>query len=118
MGFTRATEFYQQWPEIIQITTVSKELDRLLQGEIETGSITELFREFHTGKKQLCPSLAVTGQLPTDHGGSEGKATSMGTEGTFHPDQLLAMAERSVSGRQEQMNSQLSWKMFSTGPGG
>nr|XP_041569812.1 uncharacterized protein LOC116807714 [Taeniopygia guttata] len=31
-------------------------------GEIETGSITELFGEFHTGKTQQCPSLAVTGQ--------------------------------------------------------
>ncbi|XP_062347836.1 DNA repair protein Rad51 homolog isoform X1 [Cinclus cinclus] len=62
MGFSRATEFHQQWPEIIQITTRSKELDKLLQGEIEAGSIMEFFGEFHTGKKQLCPSLAVTGQ--------------------------------------------------------
>uniref|UniRef100_A0A8C3V788 Rad51-like C-terminal domain-containing protein n=1 Tax=Catharus ustulatus TaxID=91951 RepID=A0A8C3V788_CATUS len=108
MGFTMATEFHQQWSDIIQITTGSKELGKLLQGEIETGSIMELFGEFHTGKEQLCPSQAVTAQV----GGSKGKATSMGTEGTLHPEQLLAVAERSVSGRQEQMDSQLSWKMF------
>ncbi|XP_063251612.1 uncharacterized protein LOC134549692 [Prinia subflava] len=73
MGFTTVMEFHQQWSEIIQITTGSKEQDKLLQGEIETGSITELFGEFHTGKTQLCPSPAVTAQLPMDHGGSEGK---------------------------------------------
>ncbi|KAM7056800.1 uncharacterized protein M8220_003091 isoform 1-T1 [Acridotheres tristis] len=39
LGFTTATEFHQQWPEIIEITTGSKELDKLLQGEIETGVI-------------------------------------------------------------------------------
>uniref|UniRef100_A0A803WEZ9 Rad51-like C-terminal domain-containing protein n=1 Tax=Ficedula albicollis TaxID=59894 RepID=A0A803WEZ9_FICAL len=61
LGFP--SEFHQQWSELIQITTGSKELDKLLQGETETGSIMELFGEFHTGKKQLCPSLAVTGQV-------------------------------------------------------
>jgi len=33
MGFTTATEFHQRRSEIIQITTGSKELDKLLQGE-------------------------------------------------------------------------------------
>ena len=32
-----------------QITTGSKELDKLLNGGFETGSITELFGEFRTG---------------------------------------------------------------------
>ena len=50
MGFTTATEFHQKRSEIIQITTGSKELDKLLGGGIETGSITEMFGEFRTGK--------------------------------------------------------------------
>lgn len=33
MGFTTATEFHQRRSEIIQITTGSKELDKLLQGQ-------------------------------------------------------------------------------------
>lgn len=33
MGFTTATEFHQRRSEIIQITTGSKELDKLLQGK-------------------------------------------------------------------------------------
>ena len=33
MGFTTATEFHQRRSEIIQVTTGSKELDKLLQGQ-------------------------------------------------------------------------------------
>lgn len=63
MGFTTATEFHQKRAEIIQLTTGSKELDRLLGGGIETGSITEIFGEFRTGKTQICHTLAVTCQV-------------------------------------------------------
>ncbi|ELW48160.1 Protein CASC5 [Tupaia chinensis] len=94
MGFTTATEFHQRRSEIIQITTGSKELDKLLQGGIETGSITEMFGEFRTGKTQICHTLAVTCQLPIDRGGGEGKAMYIDTEGTFRPERLLAVAER------------------------
>ncbi|XP_016087116.1 DNA repair protein RAD51 homolog A-like [Sinocyclocheilus grahami] len=94
MGFTTATEFHQRRAEIIQISTGSKELDKLLQGGIETGSITEMFGEFRTGKTQLCHTLAVTCQLPIDQGGGEGKAMYIDTEGTFRPERLLAVAEK------------------------
>lgn len=47
----------------LQLTTGSKELDKLLGGGIETGSITEIFGEFRTGKTQLCHTLAVTCQV-------------------------------------------------------
>lgn len=94
MGFTTATEFHQRRSEIIQITTGSKELDKLLNGGVETGSITEVFGEFRTGKTQLCHTLAVTCQLPIDHGGGEGKCLYIDTEGTFRPERLLATAER------------------------
>ena len=50
---------------------------------METGSITELFGEFRTGKSQLCHTLAVTCQLPVDMGGGEGKCLYIDTEGTF-----------------------------------
>ena len=35
----------------------------LYVGGIETGSITEMFGEFRTGKTQLCHTLAVTCQV-------------------------------------------------------
>ncbi|PIK43366.1 putative DNA repair protein [Apostichopus japonicus] len=94
MGFTTATQFHQRRSEIIQLTSGSKELDKLLQGGIETGSITEIFGEFRTGKTQLCHTLAVTCQLPIDNGGGEGKCIYIDSEGTFRPERLLAVAER------------------------
>ncbi|XP_056637580.1 DNA repair protein RAD51 homolog 1 [Diorhabda sublineata] len=94
MGFTTATEFHQKRSEIIQLTTGSKELDKLLGGGIETGSITEIFGEFRTGKTQLCHTLAVTCQLPVENGGGEGKCLYIDTEGTFRPERLIAVAER------------------------
>ncbi|KAL3309831.1 recombinase rad51 [Cichlidogyrus casuarinus] len=94
IGFTTASEFHQKRSEIIQLTTGSKELDKLLQGGIETGSVTELFGEFRTGKSQICHQLAVTCQLPVDMGGGEGKCLYIDTEGTFRPERLLAIAER------------------------
>eukprot|EP01113_Clastostelium_recurvatum_P035363 TRINITY_DN4920_c0_g1_i2.p1 TRINITY_DN4920_c0_g1~~TRINITY_DN4920_c0_g1_i2.p1 ORF type:complete len:347 (+),score=123.17 TRINITY_DN4920_c0_g1_i2:44-1084(+) len=94
MGFTTATEMHKDRGDIIQITTGSKELDKLLDGGIETGSITEIFGEFRTGKTQICHTLAVTCQLPLAQSGGEGKALYIDTEGTFRPERLLAVAER------------------------
>ncbi|KAI8898752.1 DNA repair protein RAD51-like protein 1-like protein [Globomyces pollinis-pini] len=94
MGFTTATEFHQRRSEIINISTGSQALDTLLGGGIETGSITEIFGEFRTGKTQLCHTLAVVCQLPTDVGGAEGRCLYIDTEGTFRPERLLAVAER------------------------
>lgn len=63
LGFITATDYHQKRSEIIQLTTGSRELDKLLGGGIETGSITEMFGEFRTGKTQLCHTLAVTCQV-------------------------------------------------------
>lgn len=94
MGFQSATECFQARSEIIHLTTGSTELDTLLQGGIETGSITEIFGEFRTGKSQLAHMLCVTCQLPLDQGGAEGKAMYIDTEGCFRPERLKAIAER------------------------
>jgi Rad51 protein len=58
----------------------SPSLQRHPSGGVETGSITEIFGEFRTGKTQLCHTLAVTCQLPLDNGGGEGKAMYIDTE--------------------------------------
>ncbi|EGS23309.1 uncharacterized protein CTHT_0009770 [Thermochaetoides thermophila DSM 1495] len=94
MGFTTATEMHQRRSELICITTGSKNLDNLLAGGIETGSVTEIFGEFRTGKSQICHTLAVTCQLPFEMGGGEGKCLYIDTEGTFRPVRLLAVANR------------------------
>jgi RecA/RadA recombinase len=121
---------------VIFITTGSQELDNLLTGMcgqhldmphgrgstcavflswhaggFETGSITELFGEFRTGKTQLCHTLCITCQvrpmpckrprcpsgsrprsayprcgrlqMPVAQGGAEGKALYIDTEGNL-----------------------------------
>ncbi|KAI8996902.1 Rad51-domain-containing protein [Pilobolus umbonatus] len=103
LGFTTAMEVYQRRSEMICITTGSKDWDRALGGNhntlhhncgIETGSITEVFGEFRTGKSQLCHTLAVTCQLSVDIGGAEGKCLYIDTEGTFRPSRVLSVATR------------------------
>lgn len=42
MGFESATEIHNKRLEIMTLTTCSRELDRLIGGGIETGSITEI----------------------------------------------------------------------------
>lgn len=83
MGFTTASAFNLRRADIVYITSGSKELDRLLGGGIETGSITEMFGEFRTGKTQLAHTLAVTCQLPIERGGGSGKCLYIDTEGTL-----------------------------------
>ncbi|KAK3013618.1 hypothetical protein RJ639_009321 [Escallonia herrerae] len=94
LGFTSASQLHAQRLEIIQITSGSRELDKILEGGVETGSITEIYGEFRSGKTQLCHTLCVTCQLPLDQGGGEGKAMYIDAEGTFRPQRLLQIADR------------------------
>lgn len=94
MGFTTASVVAEQRGDLITVTTGCKEFDAMLDGGIETGSITEVYGEFRCGKTQLCHTLCVTCQLPIDMGGGEGKALYIDTEGTFRPQRLVQIAER------------------------
>ncbi|KAI3417065.1 uncharacterized protein J3R85_014809 [Psidium guajava] len=94
LGFTSASQLHAQRLEIIQITSGSRELDKILEGGLETGSITEIYGEFRSGKTQLCHTLCVTCQLPLDQGGGEGKAMYIDAEGAFRPQRLLQIADR------------------------
>ncbi|GMS79071.1 hypothetical protein PENTCL1PPCAC_1246 [Pristionchus entomophagus] len=94
MGFTTGSEMHARRSEMVQIRTGSQALDQLLGGGVETGSITELFGEYRTGKSQICHSLAVICQLPIDMGGAEGKCMWIDTENTFRPERIVACAQR------------------------
>ena len=56
-GFVTATTLHARRAEIVRITTGSKNLDQILQGGVETGSITEIFGEFATGFVNKCSRL-------------------------------------------------------------
>jgi DNA repair protein RAD51 len=94
MGFCTATDYHQQRQDMVYITTGSAELDKLLGGGIETGSVTEMFGEFRTGKTQICHTIAVTCQLPDERGGAEGRCLWIDTENTFRPKRIIPIAER------------------------
>lgn len=73
MDFKTAADALEDRKSLVTLTTGSTELDKLLEGGVETGSLTEVFGEFRTGKTQLCHTLCVTCQMPISDGGAEGK---------------------------------------------
>ena len=58
-------------------------------GGIETGSITEVYGEFGSGKTQLCLTLAVMCQKPVEEGGLNGNVLWVDTESTFRPERVI-----------------------------
>lgn len=50
LGFQTASTFFEKRQSMVQLSTGSASLDQLLGGGVETGSITEIFGEFRTGK--------------------------------------------------------------------
>lgn len=94
MDFKSAADALVDRKSLVSLSTGAVELDKLLEGGIETGSITEVFGEFRTGKTQLAHTLCVTCQMAVTEGGAEGKAIYIDTEGTFRPQRLQAIAER------------------------
>ena len=93
-GFQTASTFFEQRKNIVHLSTGSSQVDQLLGGGIETGSITEMYGEFRTGKTQLCHTLCVTCQLPVKDGGGAGMAMYIDTEGTFRPERIVPISER------------------------
>jgi DNA repair protein RAD51 len=94
MDFKTAADALEDRKSLVTLSTGSTELDKLLEGGIETGSITEVYGEFRTGKTQLCHTLCITCQMAVSEGGAEGKAIYLDTEGSFRPAKLQAIAER------------------------
>lgn len=80
--------------KIRKISTGSPSFDQLLQGGIESQSITEAFGEFRCGKTQLALTLCVTAQLPRSQGGGQGKVLYIDTENTFRPERIKQIAAR------------------------
>ncbi|CAI2176665.1 4750_t:CDS:10 [Funneliformis geosporum] len=93
-SFMTGTEYSQIRLKVMHISTGSKALDSLLGGGVPTMSITEAFGEFRTGKTQIAHTLCVVAQLPSNMGGTNGKAAFIDTEGTFRPERIRSIAAR------------------------
>ncbi|ETO11417.1 DNA repair protein RAD51 [Reticulomyxa filosa] len=94
MQFVKAIDYFERRSDIVKLSTGSSNLNELLGGGVETGSITEIFGEFGTGKTQICHTLCVTCQTPASVGGGEGCALYIDTEGTFRPERIAQICDR------------------------
>jgi len=92
--FVRGDELVELRKNVRKLTTGCSSLDRLLNGGIETESLTELYGEFGSGKSQMCHQLCVTVQLGEAQGGLNGSVLYIDTEATFRPERVMQMAPR------------------------
>jgi DNA repair protein RadA len=92
--FVRGDELVELRKNVRKLTTGCSSMDRLMNGGIETQSLTEFYGEFGSGKSQLCHQLCVTVQLGEAQGGLNGSVLYIDTEATFRPERVIQMAPR------------------------
>ncbi|MCW4016470.1 MAG: DNA repair and recombination protein RadA [Candidatus Bathyarchaeota archaeon] len=93
LPFIRGDELVKMRQNILRLTTGSNMLDKLLDGGIESQSITEFYGEYGSGKSQICHQLCVNVQLPLEQGGLDGAALYIDTENTFRTERIFQMAK-------------------------
>ena len=64
VSFIRADELFKMRKNVLRLTTGSKALDKVLDGGLETQTISEFYGEYGSGKSQICHQLCVNVQLP------------------------------------------------------
>ncbi|TFH17102.1 DNA repair and recombination protein RadA [Candidatus Bathyarchaeota archaeon] len=92
--FVRGDELVELRKNIRRLSTGCSSLDTLLNGGIESQSLTEFYGEFGSGKSQLCHQLCVTVQLGEAQGGLNGSVLYIDTEATFRPERVQQIAPR------------------------
>ena len=95
IGFEKGSDVYERRMQIKKITTGSKNLDNLLEGGIETQSVTEFHGAFGSGKTQVGFQIAVNVQKPVEEGGLDGTCIILDAENTFRPERVKQIAEGS-----------------------
>jgi DNA repair protein RadA len=93
ISFIRADELLKMRKNVLRLSSGSKVIDRLLDGGIETQTITEFYGEYGSGKSQICHQLCVNVQLPPERGGLNGAALYVDTENTFRTERIVSMSK-------------------------
>lgn len=93
MGFESGDQILKKREQIEKIKTGSKALDAMIGGGFETGSISETFGEFGSGKSQIAHILSVSVQLPKEKGGLGGRVVFIDSESTFRPERIQQIAK-------------------------
>jgi RecA/RadA recombinase len=85
-------KFFEQSDNFKKIKFNVASLDKLTDGGLDTGVITELYGHAGTGKTQLCMQLALNCQLPHDLGGADAKVVFISTDKHTSVKRLQEMA--------------------------
>ena len=93
VNFIRADELLKMRKDVLRLTTGSQALDKVVDGGLETQTITEFYGEYGSGKSQMCHQLCVNVQLPPERGGLNGGALYVDTENTFRPERIIELAK-------------------------
>ena len=93
IAFIRADELYKMRQSVLRVSTGSKALDKIVDGGLETQTITEFYGEYGSGKSQMCHQLCINVQLPPEKGGLNGAALYVDTENTFRLERIVQMAK-------------------------
>jgi len=93
VNFIRADELLKMRKDVQRLTTGSQALDKIVDGGLETQTITEFYGEYGSGKSQMCHQLCVNVQLPPERGGLDGGALYVDTENTFRLERIVQMAK-------------------------
>jgi DNA repair protein RadA len=93
INFVRADELLKMRQNVLRLTTGSQALDKIVDGGLETQTITEFYGEYGSGKSQICHQLCVNVQLPPERGGLNGAALYVDTENTFRLERIVQMAK-------------------------
>jgi DNA repair protein RadA len=93
VSFIRADELLEMRKSVLRLTSGSKVIDTLLDGGLETQTITEFYGEYGTGKSQICHQLCVNVQLPPERGGLNGAALYVDSENTFRTERIVQMSK-------------------------
>ena len=93
VSFIRADELLKLRSKVLRLTSGSKALDKMIDGGLETQTITEFYGEYGSGKSQICHQLCVNVQLPPERGGLNGAALYVDTENTFRLERIVQMSK-------------------------
>jgi DNA repair protein RadA len=101
---------------LLKCTTGSSNLDSFLKGGIETQAMTEIAGEFGSGKSQICYTLCVTANMPTNKEGLGGNVIFIDTENTFRPERINQIAEnRGITDPEQILRNIYVCKIFNSG---
>ena len=93
VSFIRADELLKMRQNVSRLSTGSKALDKIVDGGLETQTISEFYGEYGSGKSQICHQLCVNVQLPIERGGLNGSALYVDTENTFRLERIVQMSK-------------------------